>query len=294
MSNGIGGASGMRHGRGWSMSWLGRRMAPAISIRMPAAAKPAMRYARTQRGWSARSSMGSVGTVSLWVRGVAASPRRASGRAPGVRCGSGAWSEASCTILPLRGAQRLGTRAKGPCVRVCGPSGAARCSRDAPPPTLACRPPHGSRSPSRPWGTLASLPPSRSRDKRIAVRRGNLAGAHAICCKAWCTVSRVAMPSTANRSVAPRPRARPVPTRIPGAWERLPIALAGNGSGPLPRFGPISWTSPGGGKSRDCWPTPNAWRKHSSVGCRPPPLGRARHRPRSRPRWARGARGWRG
>ena len=200
----------------------------------------------------------------------------------------------SCTILPIRVAQRLGKRAKGPCVRVCGPSGAARCSRDAPPPTMACRPPNGSQSPSRPWWTLASLPPSRSSYKIIAVMRGNLAGAHAICCKAWCNVSSVAMPSTANRSVAPRPRARPVPTRITGAWERMPIALAGNGSVPIPRCGPISWTSQCGGKSRDCWPTPNAWRKNISVGCRPPPRGRARHRPRSRPRLARCARGWRG
>ena len=284
----------MRHGPAWSMAWPGRRMAPALSIRLPAAATPAMRYSRTKRGWSARSSTGSAGTVQPLVRCVAAFPRRASGRAPGARCGSGAWSEASCTIPPLRAPRRVGKRARGPGVRVCGPSGAARCRHDARPPTLVCRPPHGSPSPSRPWETPASLLRSRSSCKTIAVMRGHPAGAHALCCQAWCNVSRVALPSTAHQAVAPRPRARPVPTRLPGAWERRPIALAGNGSVPLPRSGPISWTSRCGGKSRDGWPTPNAWRKNSSVGYRPPPLGHARHRPRSRPNAARCAKGWRG
>ena len=45
-------------------------------------------------------------------------------------------------ILPnpaYQGSAAVGKRAPGPCVRVCGPSrGPPICSRDAPPPTLAC------------------------------------------------------------------------------------------------------------------------------------------------------------
>ena len=57
----------------------------------------------------------------------------------------------------------------------------------------------------------------------------------AICCKAWCIVNSVGMPSTGNRSVAKRPKARPVPTPITGAWEPMPIVLEGNGCVPMPQ-----------------------------------------------------------
>ncbi len=83
--------------------------------------------------------------------------------------------------------------------------------------------------------------PLRNRCRRIAVTRGSPAEGRALCCKAWCIVNSVGMPSTGNRSVAKRPRARPVPTPITGAWARMPIVLEGNGCVPMPKSGPISW-----------------------------------------------------
>ena len=90
------------------------------------------------------------------------------------------------------------------------------------------------------------------------VMPGNRAGARCICCKAWCNVSSVAMPSTANASARVPARASPVPTRITAAWARMPIALAANGSVRIRRYGRISWTWRSGRKSVRCWPTRTA------------------------------------
>ena len=95
--------------------------------------------------------------------------------------------------------------------------------------------------PSRPLSTRRCLLQSRSRCRKIAVMRGSPAGGRAICCKAWCTVNSVGMPSTGNRSVVKRPKARPGPTPITGAWEPMRIVLEGNGCVPMPQSGPISW-----------------------------------------------------
>ena len=108
-------------------------------------------------------------------------------------------------------------------------------------PTMMCRPPSGSLSLSRRWSTRRCLLQSRNRCRRIAVTRDSPAEGRAICCKAWCTVNSVGMPSTGNRLVAKRPRASPGPTPIIGAWARMPLVLEGNGCVPMPKSGPISW-----------------------------------------------------
>ena len=146
-----------------------------------------------------------------------------------------------CTIPPIRAPRPLAKHARGLSARACGRSGVVRSSHAARPPTMRCRPPSGSLSLSRRWSTRRCLLQSRNRCRRIAVTRDSPAEGRAICCKAWCTVNSVGMPSTGNRLVAKRPRARPGPTPITGAWERMPIGLEGNGCVPMPKSGPISW-----------------------------------------------------
>jgi hypothetical protein len=146
----------------------------------------------------------------------------------------------SCTSPPLRVLRRLGKRVRAPSARACGPSGAVHSSHVTPPLTRICRPPSGSLSPSRLLLTPHGLPPSRNRDRRTAVMRGRPAVGCAICCQAWCTANSVGRPSTGNRSVVKRPRARPVPPPIPGAWGPMPIVLGANGCVPTLKFGPIS------------------------------------------------------
>ena len=141
-----------------------------------------------------------------------------------------------------RGRRRLARRAKSPCAPGYGPSAAVPSSHGVLSPSVMSPPRSGSPLRSRPSWRQTCWRRSRRSSRRINATPANHAVARGTCCKAWCSATTVAMPSTGNPSVTRPPRARRGRMPIIAVSGQMPTALGASASVPIRKSARICWT----------------------------------------------------